>query len=96
MYSPTSCSVSGCDSGSDEGRFPCTRCSAARWLCCSVESNCQARRGMGSEEEEESGGLVAVMLKYSFPASKDIWVGGGGGGGMGRQPQCTAVNAFSS
>lgn len=29
---------------------------------------------MGSEEEEESGGLVAVMLKYSFPASKDIWV----------------------
>lgn len=51
---------------------------------------------MGSEEEEESGGLVAVMLKYSFPASKDIWVGGDGGGGMGRQPQCTAVNAFSS
>lgn len=35
---------------------------------------------MGSEEEEESGGLVAVMLKYSFPASKDIWVGGVGVG----------------
>lgn len=35
---------------------------------------------MGSEEEEESGGLVAVMLKYSFPASKDIWVGGWGWG----------------
>lgn len=33
------------------------------------------------EEEEASGGLVAVMLKYSFPASQDIRRYGGVGGG---------------
>lgn len=26
------------------------------------------------EEEEESGGLVAVMLKYNFPASRETLV----------------------
>lgn len=45
-----------CDSRSDEGRFPCAHCSTARWLCCSVESNSQAGRGMGREEEEEESG----------------------------------------
>lgn len=47
----TSRSMVRCDSRSDEGRFPGADCSAARWLCCSVESNCQARRGMGRREE---------------------------------------------
>lgn len=65
----------GVTAGHMKGDFP------AAWLCCSEESNCQARRGMGSEEE--SGGLVAVMLKYSFPASQDI---------LGGRP---AVNVFS-
>lgn len=55
-------SMSRCDSGSHEGRFPCAHCSEARWLCCSVESNCQARRGgwdgIGREGEKERGGWL--------------------------------------
>lgn len=44
-----------------------------------MESNCQARRGMGREEEdeEEEGGVVAVMLKYSLPADHG-YMGGNG------------------
>lgn len=45
---------------------------------------------MGSQEE--SGGLVAVMLKYSFPPSQDV---SGRGGGMGGHPQRPAFNVFA-
>lgn len=70
-----------CDSRSDEGRFPCAHCSTARWLCCSVESNSQAGRGMGrKEEEEERGGWL--QWYQSLPASLDIREE------MGSHPQC--------
>lgn len=66
----------------DAGRFSCHRCT--RLLCCSVESAFQAGGGMGSQEE--SGGLVAVMLKYSFPPSQDV-----SGGWNGRAAAATGV-----
>lgn len=66
------------DSGSDEERFHCTHCSTARWLWCSVESNCQALRGDGKRGGEGGEqGLVAVIPKYSLPASLDIFWGRG-------------------
>lgn len=64
----------------DEGRFPRTHCSAARWLCCSVESNLPGKKGDGKGGGGGGGGewgLVALMPKYSLPASQDVWGGDG-------------------
>lgn len=51
------------------------------------------------EEEKASRGLVAVMLKYNFPASGETLVVVGWGGGRGGellQQQRAAVAASSS
>lgn len=45
------------------------------------------KRGEGKPGE---WGLVAVMLKYSFPASQDLL-----GGGMGGHPYQPALNVFA-
>lgn len=54
MYRPPTAACWGGTAGHMKGDFPALT-AARRWLCCSMESNCQARRGMGREEEEERG-----------------------------------------